>query len=121
MNIYLNIWTKIKELENQNEDAEYIRGLKDTYYMFRRYFSDSGIQNQHILEFELKRKKEEVENLLFKVKDLNGRLESARQMNVKKYGITEEERYTQIKSLESKIKKLEKENIELYRRIQEHL
>ena len=55
---------------DDTKSAEYQQGFKDCYRLFTIAFKQNGILNQHILECEIKKLQEDVEDKNRKIKEL---------------------------------------------------
>jgi hypothetical protein len=120
MDIYNNVKTKIDEFYNDNENALYRKGLLDCYYLFKRFFYESGIYNQHYLEHQIQTLGYKIANLKYEKSNLEFDLKQQKETYVRLLGISKEGMVTNIKSLEQEVRRLKKLNVDLLKQLNDN-
>jgi hypothetical protein len=117
MNIYNNVEKMIQECATKNPDSMYVDGLRDCYYIFKKYFYHSGIYNQHYLQHVLDQSNNKIEHLKYEKSNLEYDLKIQRETYTKIVGLSKSSMADNIKSLETEVRRLKKLNDDLYKQL----
>jgi predicted phage-related endonuclease len=117
MDIYNNVDKTIQQLALANENPSYIQGLKDCYYIFKKYFYASGIYNQHYLENEISKLNHQIEILKYDKSNLEYDIKEQKEIYIRNIGVSRASMVDNIKSLESEVRRLKKMNSDLYKKV----
>lgn len=113
--IYAAVLHQIKSASNLTKPGsvvsvskDYIQGMRDCYFLFRKFFYDSGIQNQHALQHELKLKDRKIQDLIYRLGESEYDLKSQKEVFAKVNGVSKQQMAVQINSLQANVERLRK-------------
>jgi uncharacterized coiled-coil protein SlyX len=96
----------LHQIKNSSKSEDYVQGMRDCYFLFRKFFYDSGIQNQHALQHELKVKELKIQDLMYRIGELEYDLKSQKDTFAKVNGVSKQQMAVHIRSLQETIEKL---------------